>query len=48
LDGQWGIDEVYEIKAATYDTKNNADDSQPLKGTMDAPSYGSLQSLLIF
>jgi 1,4-alpha-glucan branching enzyme len=39
MDGQWGIDEVYQIKAATYDTKNNADDSQPLKGTMDAPSY---------
>jgi 1,4-alpha-glucan branching enzyme len=37
LDGQWGIDEVYQIKAATYDTKNNADDSQQLKGTMDAP-----------
>jgi 1,4-alpha-glucan branching enzyme len=37
LDGQWGIDEVYQIKAATYDAKNNADDSQPLKGTMDAP-----------
>lgn len=39
MDGQWGIDEVYQIKAVTFDTRNNADDSQPLKGTMDAPNY---------
>jgi 1,4-alpha-glucan branching enzyme len=39
MDGQWGIDEVYQIKAASYDTKCNADDSVPLKTTMDAPSY---------
>jgi hypothetical protein len=34
-----GIDEVYQIKAASYDTRNNADDPVPLKTTMDAPSY---------
>jgi 1,4-alpha-glucan branching enzyme len=39
MDGQWGIDEVYQIEAASYDTKNNSDDSQPLKTTMDAPNY---------
>ena len=39
MDGQWGIDEVYQIKATTYDTRNNSDDSQPPKVTMDAPNY---------
>jgi 1,4-alpha-glucan branching enzyme len=39
MDGQWGIDEVYQIKAASYDSLHNSDDSASLKAAMDAPSY---------
>jgi 1,4-alpha-glucan branching enzyme len=40
LDGQWGIDEVYSIRAATYDTWSpGQDDSGDLKSKMDSPPY---------
>ncbi len=39
MDGQWGINEAYQIKAATYDTRNNADDSPALEAAMNAPAY---------
>ena len=42
MDGQWGIDEVYRIRAVTYDSGHQGwDDSIPLKATMDNPqSWG--------
>lgn len=40
LDGQWGIDEVYRIRSASYDSANPGwDDSAPLKTEMDSPQY---------
>jgi 1,4-alpha-glucan branching enzyme len=40
LDGQWGIDEVYQIRAASYDSAHPGwDDSSGLKGEMDKPAY---------
>jgi len=40
MDGQWGIDEVYKIRAASYDSAHPGwDDSQPLKAEMDNPAY---------
>lgn len=40
LDGQWGIDEVYRIRSASYDSANPGwDDSIPLKTEMDNPQY---------
>jgi 1,4-alpha-glucan branching enzyme len=40
MDGQWGIDEVYQIRAASYDSWNpGSDDSGPLKTEMDNPQY---------
>jgi hypothetical protein len=40
MDGQWGIDEVFQIRAASYDSGNPGwDDSRPLKAQMDQPQY---------
>jgi 1,4-alpha-glucan branching enzyme len=40
LDGQWGIDEVYSIRAATYDSWTpGQDDSGDLTYKMDSPEY---------
>jgi 1,4-alpha-glucan branching enzyme len=40
MDGQWGIDEVYRIRDASYDSWNaGSDDSGRLKAEMDNPSY---------
>jgi 1,4-alpha-glucan branching enzyme len=40
LDGQWGIDEVYRIRDASYDSWHPGwDDAQPLKTEMDQPQY---------
>ena len=40
LDGQWGIDEVFRIRDATYDTTHaGADDSSPLMTEMNNPNY---------
>jgi 1,4-alpha-glucan branching enzyme len=40
MDGQWGIDEVYQIRAASYDSGHPGwDDSVPLKAEMDKPQY---------
>src|SRR6202158_5058380 len=40
MDGQWGIDEVYQIRAASYDNWHPGwDDSIPLKAEMDKPQY---------
>ncbi len=40
MDGQWGIDEVYCIRSASYDSANpGRDDSIPLKTEMDNPQY---------
>jgi 1,4-alpha-glucan branching enzyme len=38
MDGQWGIDEVYRIRDASYDPWNlGSDDSSPLKNEMNNP-----------
>jgi 1,4-alpha-glucan branching enzyme len=40
MDGQWGIDEVYRIRDASYDSWTpGSDDSGPLKTAMDNPQY---------
>ncbi|HSZ64002.1 MAG TPA: alpha-amylase family glycosyl hydrolase [Terriglobales bacterium] len=40
MDGQWGIDEAYRIRSASYDSANPGwDDSIPLKTEMDNPQY---------
>ena len=40
MDGQWGIDEVFRIRAASYDSAHPGwDDSVPLKTEMDNPQY---------
>ena len=40
MDGQWGIDEVFQIRAASYDSGHPGwDDSGPLKAEMDKPQY---------
>jgi 1,4-alpha-glucan branching enzyme len=40
LDGQWGIDEVYQIRAACYDSWHDGwDDSSPLENQMNQPAY---------
>jgi 1,4-alpha-glucan branching enzyme len=40
LDGQWGIDEVYQIRAASYDSWTpGSDDSGPLANVMNQPAY---------
>ena len=40
MDGQWGIDEVYQILAASYDSWHPGwDDSIPLKTEMENPQY---------
>ena len=40
LDGQWGIDEVYQIRAVSYDSTHPGwDDSGNLETQMDNPSY---------
>lgn len=40
MDGQWGIDEVYRIRAASYDVWHDGwDDSGPLRDEMNNPSY---------
>lgn len=40
MDGQWGIDEVYQILAACYDSAHDGwDDSAPLENQMNQPSY---------
>jgi 1,4-alpha-glucan branching enzyme len=40
MDGQWGIDEVFQIRAASYDSAHPGwDDSVPLKAEMDKPQY---------
>lgn len=40
LDGQWGIDEVYRIRDASYDSGHPGwDDALPLKAEMDQPQY---------
>ena len=40
MDGQWGIDEVFQIRAASYDSGHPGwDDSGPLKAEMDNPQY---------
>ncbi len=40
LDGQWGIDEVFRIRDASYDTSHfGADDSAPLQTEMNNPNY---------
>ena len=40
MDGQWGIDEVFRIRAASYDSTHPGwDDSGPLKAEMDQPQY---------
>jgi 1,4-alpha-glucan branching enzyme len=40
MDGQWGIDEVFRIRAASYDSAHPGwDDSKRLKGEMDNPQY---------
>jgi len=40
MDGQWGIDEVYRIRDASYDTWNpGSDDAAPLCQEMNNPAY---------
>jgi 1,4-alpha-glucan branching enzyme len=40
MDGQWGIDEVFRIRAASYDSGHPGwDDSGALKAEMDKPQY---------
>jgi len=39
MDGEWGVDEVYRIKDASYDTRNNSDNASRVKDGMDAPAY---------
>ncbi len=40
MDGQWGIDESYRIRDASYDSWNPGwDDSQPLMNEMNNPAY---------
>ncbi len=40
MDGQWGIDEVFQIRAASYDSGHGGwDDAAPLKSEMDKPQY---------
>lgn len=40
MDGQWGIDEVYRIRDASYDSGHPGwDDAVPLKAEMDKPEY---------
>jgi 1,4-alpha-glucan branching enzyme len=40
MDGQWGIDEVYRIRDASYDTWNaGSDDAGRVKQEMDNPAY---------
>jgi len=40
LDGQWGIDEVFQIRAASYDSAHPGwDDSAGLKTEMDKPQF---------
>ncbi|MBV8358398.1 MAG: hypothetical protein JO189_10740 [Deltaproteobacteria bacterium] len=40
MDGQWGIDEVYRIRDATYDSWHpGSDDSIAVKAEMDNPRY---------
>ena len=40
MDGQWGIDEVFRIRSASYDSGHAGwDDSAGLKGEMDKPQY---------
>jgi 1,4-alpha-glucan branching enzyme len=40
MDGQWGIDEVYRIRDASYDSRHPGwDDSSSLKTEMDNPQY---------
>jgi 1,4-alpha-glucan branching enzyme len=40
MDGQWGIDEAYRIRDASYDSwRPGSDDSAPLKAEMDKPQY---------
>ncbi|HEX4142211.1 MAG TPA: alpha-amylase family glycosyl hydrolase [Pirellulales bacterium] len=40
MDGQWGIDEAYRIRDASYDSwQPGADDSGSLKQEMDNPAY---------
>jgi 1,4-alpha-glucan branching enzyme len=40
MDGQWGIDEVYRIRDASYDSWTpGSDDSGPLETEMDNPQY---------
>lgn len=40
MDGQWGIDEVYRIRDASYDSRTpGSDDSGPLMGEMNNPAY---------
>jgi 1,4-alpha-glucan branching enzyme len=40
MDGQWGIDEVYRIRDASYDSGHPGwDDSGRLKAEMDKPQY---------
>jgi 1,4-alpha-glucan branching enzyme len=40
MDGQWGIDQVFRIRDASYDSgQAGADNSSPLKAEMDKPQY---------
>jgi len=40
MDGQWGIDEAYRIRDASYDSWHPGwDDSEPLKTEMNNPAY---------
>jgi 1,4-alpha-glucan branching enzyme len=40
MDGQWGIDEVYRIRDASYDTWNaSSNDADPLAQEMNKPAY---------
>jgi 1,4-alpha-glucan branching enzyme len=40
MDGQWGIDEVYRIRDASYDIWHlGSDDAPPLCGEMNNPAY---------
>jgi 1,4-alpha-glucan branching enzyme len=40
MDGQWGIDEVYRIRDASYDTwRPGSDDAPPVRQEMNNPAY---------
>jgi 1,4-alpha-glucan branching enzyme len=39
MDGQWGIDEVYRVRDASYDLWGTSDSADPLRREMNNPAY---------